>query len=290
MLLAQITDLHVVAPGRGPQYGVDSNAMLAAAVDRLNGFDPAPDALVITGDMVDLGVPEEYAVLRSELARLAVPVYLVAGNHDERAGLRTAFADHGYLPPGDGALNWCVEAHPLRLIGLDSTIPGRHDGALDDASLAWLDARLAERPDAPTVVALHHPPFETGIWWMDRGGLLQGGPGLRAVVQRHPQVRRVVCGHHHRPITTSWGSAVVSVCPSTAHQVHLDLAPESRPSFVTEPPMLQLHRWNAEELVTHNAYVQPTPPIDLLETWGGDWSKLRGRFRERRPMYKTGPQ
>lgn len=91
-LLAQLSDLHIKAGGRLSYGVVDTLGALRLAVDRLNALQPRPDALVITGDLVDFGTPEEYATLREALAELAMPFFVIPGNHDDRAALRVAFA------------------------------------------------------------------------------------------------------------------------------------------------------------------------------------------------------
>ena len=138
-LIAQISDLHLKAGGK-PSYGVvDTLAALRRAVEHLNASQPRTDVVVISGDLVDFGQPEEYAVLRPELDRLHMPYYLVPGNHDDRGHLLAAFADHAYLPQlAEAPLDWVVDSHPLRLIGLDTTIPGSHGGQLQDSQLRWL--------------------------------------------------------------------------------------------------------------------------------------------------------
>jgi 3',5'-cyclic AMP phosphodiesterase CpdA len=132
-------------------------------------------------------------------------------------------------------------------------IPGAGGGQLCDARLGWLDRTLAQSA-RPTVVALHHPPFATGIGHMDRISLANT-EGLAEVLRRHPQVERVIAGHLHRPITCRFGGTVASVCPSPAHQVALDLSTEAPDHFVMEPPAFHLHVQTDSGLVTHAAYI-----------------------------------
>ena len=116
-LLAQLSDLHIKAGGRLSYGVVDTLGALRIAVSHLNALQPRPDALVITGDLVDFGTPEEYATLREVLDELAMPFYVIPGNHDDRAALRAAFADHPYLP-ASGTLEWQPDCGPLRLLVL----------------------------------------------------------------------------------------------------------------------------------------------------------------------------
>ena len=266
-LIAQISDLHLKA-GNKLTYGVvDTLGALRRAVDHLNASHPQPDVVVISGDLVDFGRPDEYAVLHPQLARLQMPFYLVPGNHDVREHLLAEFADQVYLPiSADAPLDWVVEEYPVRLIGLDSTIPGAHGGQLLDAQLVWLDEVLSRRPDVPTVLVLHHPPFVTGIGHMDREPFINAD-GLERVVARHPQVERLLCGHLHRPMQRRFAGSLSCVCPGTSHQIVLDLQEAAPAHFNLEPAGYLLHRWHPQQgLVTHNAvfgdYPGPYPFYD----------------------------
>jgi 3',5'-cyclic AMP phosphodiesterase CpdA len=266
-LIAQISDLHLKADQKLTYGVVDSLGALQRAVDHLNACQPRPDVVVISGDLVDFGRPDEYAVLKRELARLHMPVYLVPGNHDNREHLLSAFADHAYLPISAHApLDWVVEAHPVRLIGLDTTVPGRHGGQVLDSQLSWLDEQLSRRPDVPTLLVLHHPPFITGIGHMDRESFINAA-ALEALVARHPQIERLLCGHLHRPIQRRFGGSLSCVCPGTSHQIVLDLEEGAPAHFNLEPAGYLLHRWHPlQGLVTHNAvfgeYDGPYPFYD----------------------------
>jgi 3',5'-cyclic AMP phosphodiesterase CpdA len=251
MLLAQISDTHVVSAGRFLFGRIDTAGHLAAAVRHLNGLRPRPDFVVVSGDLVDRGAPEEYANFRRIISALEIPFSLMPGNHDDRAPLRAAFADHGYWPADGTFLHYAIEHLPLRLICLDTLVPGESGGMMCSERLAWLAARLDEAPGRPTVIAMHHPPFATGLAGMDAAGCANGA-ALGALVARHPQVERIVCGHVHRSMSIRWHGTLVTTVPSTAHQVALDLAESAPVSWVTEPPACHLHLWQpGSGLVTH---------------------------------------
>ena len=252
MLLCQISDLHVMPRGSRAYGGVDTPACLERCVRRIASLDPMPDVVIATGDLVDTPDEQSYGLLREILASLPLPVYLMPGNHDERGALRAAFPDHRYLPRDGDFLQYAVDEYPLRVLALDTVVAGRPHGALCAQRLDWLQRRL-EESDAPTVIALHHPPFATGIDHMDRMAL-EGPDALARIVRRFPNVQRVICGHVHRPIQALFGGTLASVCPSTAHQVLLELQPRSPARLVLEPPAFQLHRWSDAILVTHTAY------------------------------------
>ena len=287
MLIAQISDLHVSGDGEFMRRFVDANAKLSAAVRYLNGLGRRPDVVLATGDLTDHGRPDEYALLHAILEDLEIPLVLIPGNHDEGGPFLAAFASsHPYLPLA-GPVQFTIDTLSVRLVAVDTTRQGHHDGTLDDERLAWLDETLGGAPDAPTMVLMHHPPFETGIWWMDCIGL-DGARGFEAVVRRHPQVRRVVAGHLHRPIETSWGPTVVSTAPSTCHQTRCDLDPEHEPVIAAEPPMLQLHWWHQGTFVTHTSVFEPTEHRLEIAALVSDWPAARERIQAGPPFEKGG--
>jgi 3',5'-cyclic AMP phosphodiesterase CpdA len=266
MLVAQITDMHILAagklfhspnratpPGADPNWSrIDTAAHLARAVATLNALKPRPDVTVITGDLVEHGNADEYANLRALLAPLAMPSFVIPGNHDSREGLREAFADAGYFP-ATGFLQYTVEGHPLRIVALDTHIPGDADGELCADRLRWLDATLKAQPSKPTVVLMHHPPVSTGIEHMDRHAL-RNPAALAKVVGRHSQIERILCGHLHRTIDRRFAGTVAGTAPATAHQLVLDINPGAPAQFIFEPPGYQLHLWrDGHGLVTHTA-------------------------------------
>jgi 3',5'-cyclic-AMP phosphodiesterase len=260
MLIAQLTDLHVRPRGR-PAYRVtETNMLTERAIDAVNALRPRPDVVLITGDMTDCGLIEEYELLRTMLRRLEVPWHMVPGNHDRRENLRTVFVDHPTVTADPEFVQFVVDDHPVRLIGLDTVVPGKSEGALCARRLAFLQAALAREPRKPTIVFMHHPPFDCGIVHMDRIRLIAGEEGFAAVVRTHANVERILCGHHHRPIQTRYAGTLASIAPGVAHQVTLDLTPEDPGSLVLEPPAYQLHLWRPETgVVSHMAYVERYP-------------------------------
>lgn len=253
----QLSDPHIVAKGRLLMDEVDTATFLSRAVAQIVAMDPMPSHVLITGDLVERGGLEEYAHLRELLAPLPCPVLLMPGNHDAVPHLREAFADHTYLRgtahnadlSGFALYEACLGS--CHLLALDTVVPGKPYGSLCAARLDWLRTQLAAAPDTPTIVAMHHPPFTTGIRHMDEMGLREGADELETIIAQHPQVERILCGHLHRPITRRFGGTVAMTAPSPAHQITLDLAPDGPPSFIFEPPGFYIHTVQAGHLVTH---------------------------------------
>ena len=256
MNIVQITDLHVVARGCLWYRRVPTNAQLAQAVAHINSLDPRPDAVIASGDLTEHGRAEEYELLREILAELIPPVFVIPGNHDRREILLKAFAGESYMPSPDAPfVNYAIDRFQLRLIGLDTTVPEHHHGLMCEARLRWLDDTLSARPDSPTLIFMHHPPFRTGVQWMDASGL-HGGRMMEVVVRQHRQVVRVACGHIHRPIHVAWGGTIASAAPSTCHQVLLNLTGRDGFEMTMEPRAVQLHVWDdSYGLISHLSYV-----------------------------------
>jgi 3',5'-cyclic AMP phosphodiesterase CpdA len=285
MLIAQITDLHVVARGTLCYAAIDTNAMLADAVTHLNAFEPRVDVVLATGDLTDNGRSEEYEALAEILDALEVPIHLVPGNHDERDAFLQRFGGLGGLPnAGAKFAHYVVDDHAVRMIGVDTTTQGVDEGRICKERLAWLDTQLTAAPDRPTLVFMHHPPFETGIEWMDGDGL-HGGRRLAELIARHPQVERVLCGHLHRSIQTRWAGTIASIAPGTAHQVDLALRGVRWATFVMEPPAVALHLWQPPlGIVSHISYVgtnlEPFRP-DIELPAGYTWERVEANVKSR---------
>jgi len=228
-VVAQLSDIHVGGPNEG------SAERFSQALDEINAMTRPPDLVLLTGDNTHNSTPEEWAEVKRRLDVLTVPWDAINGNHDgkidELAGHRSR------------------DAGPLRMVLLDtsSEVFGSEDAD-------WLDRALAEHPDAPTVVALHHPPFETGIWWMDCVGL-DGRERVEEVVRRHPQVIKVLSGHVHRAIAMNWAHCGLWVSPSTSGAVAGDLDPQHAPAETAEPPAFSLHAFTGTSCVSHTVPV-----------------------------------
>jgi 3',5'-cyclic AMP phosphodiesterase CpdA len=157
-----------------------------------------------------------------------------------------------------------TDVGPLRLVLLDDSVRDSPNGCVGPDQLAWLDRTLAAT-SAPTILAVHHPPFATGVRHMDSMGL-DDADALGDVIERHPHVVRVITGHLHRNITVGWRGTVVTTTPSTAHAVALDLADGAAPRWRREPPAVHLHVWLPDEqlLVTHTSPIGDYGPAETF--------------------------
>jgi 3',5'-cyclic-AMP phosphodiesterase len=234
-VLAQLSDPHlrVGADDRGAARALET------AVAAVLGLRPAPDAVLVSGDLGERGEPGEYSRARELLAPLPMPVHVLAGNHDDAEALAAAFGSPA---------RYTVDVGDLALVGCDTTLPGRMEGTLD---LGWLEAELEATRGRPVVIAMHHPPLLTGMPVLDEIGLpAEDRAALGELLARFPHVRRVVAGHVHRTAFAVLGGCGVVTAPSTNLQARLEIGARAF-DFRPEPPGFLVHVELGGELVSH---------------------------------------
>lgn len=284
MLIAQITDIHL---GFQPDDPAELNRKrFDDVIATLMALTPPPDLLLATGDLTENGTIASYRVLKCVCDALPFPVLMALGNHDLRGNFRAVFDT---APSVGGFLQYSHDIGPLRIIVLDTLDEGQHGGSFDKLRADWLTAEL-DRDDKPTIIVLHHPPIETGNGWMTEDLDAPWVTRLEAVIRGRRQVIRLVTGHLHRAIVTSWGGTTLAVCPSSAPQVAIDFraldpdCPDGRDMIVAESPGFALHYWTGRDLITHfcaggdhpvlaryNSRMQPTVRHILSERLGAHW-------------------
>jgi len=214
MIIAQITDTHIAldAPDADQR-----RRDLALTIADINALDPAPDAIVHTGDIVHNGRTDEYAEAASILAEASPPVYVVAGNKDNRENLRTAFAGFRYLSADSDFIDYAIDDHAVRLIALDTLNSGSNKGDFCVERVRRLIELIDAEPTKPIAVFTHHPPFEVMV-----------GPErlhfetpekmsrLRRALQHSGRVIAVFSGHIHRAAAGHVGNIPATVMPCIA--------------------------------------------------------------------------
>jgi 3',5'-cyclic-AMP phosphodiesterase len=217
VLLAQLSDLHI----GGEENGFDPVLRLEAVIEAIRSLPNQPDAALVSGDLTDDGAVDSCRIASELLARLEVPLHVLPGNHDDRARLREVFELSG---EGGEPINYSVDVGELRLVALDSVVPGQDPGDFPPEQLRWLDEELAAQPERPTLLAMHHTPLATGSREWDEINLLAAQrEDLAGVVGRHPQLRAIVGGHLHRVAASALAGCPVLSAPSTYWQ--------ARPNF-----------------------------------------------------------
>ena len=255
MLIVQISDTHIA--GRGKKtYGIaPMSENLARCVDHINQSDPRPDVVLVTGDITSAAKIEEAEQAADILSNLQIPFYIIPGNHDSRTSLGEAFSEQ-VCPSGyQGFSNYVIDDFDVRLIAVDSTVPGAPGGEICQTRATWLDERLSEDKERPTVIFMHHPPVRCGVLETDEDGF-SGADLLGDVVEKYSNIEGIFCGHIHLPIHVRWRGTVVSTAPSIGMRLGLDLTLKRPSEFYLDAPGYQLHFWTPQQdLVTHTVYV-----------------------------------
>ena len=249
MLIAQISDTHIEAKSSTGPDGADRALNLRQCVADINRQDV--DVVVHTGDCVHRGDPGAYAHLREILDDLCAPLFIVPGNRDRRGELSDAFEHLASLPPPGDFLHYAIDAFPMRLIALDSVENGERKGVFCERRRRWLDETLGDEPDRPTILFIHHPPFDISPHYVGGYRYSNEAEELEALVARHPQVVRLLCGHVHCFHRETWGGTVATTMPSVA----VDLR-KGVDSAIGARPLYCLHATTADmDLVTQTRIV-----------------------------------
>ena len=240
MLIAQISDTHLIVEGQGTEQRL---ADFRSVIADINALDPAPDVIVHTGDIAHNGTAEEYAVASEILATASAPTYVLAGNKDNRANLRSAFLAKGYLPDDTDFITYSVDDSPVRLLMLDTVNADSKKGDFcEDRFSRFADLAVHGAPK-PAAVFLHHPPFEVMVgperFHYDDLDVMKR---LAMAISGLENIKGVFCGHVHRPTTGNVGRVPAVVMTSVATQLRYGDYPQE----MDGKPTYLLHRFHAE--------------------------------------------
>ncbi len=251
MLIVQISDTHIVERGRKTLGVAPMEENLKLVIEHINQLIPKPDLVVLSGDVTDHGLADEYANAARLLSKLNCPYYVIPGNHDRRENLWNAFSDNVCPAKTGDFINYVIEDFEIRLIGMDSTIEGGDGGELCKARLEWLEKQLSEQPHRPTIVFMHHPPVKCGVIESDLDGFI-GADELGNIVENYSNIERIICGHIHLPTHSRFHGTIVSTAPSIGTRLGLDLTMKKESEFFLDDPAYQLHHWTKyKNLITH---------------------------------------
>lgn len=220
-VIAHISDTHFLGGGRLLYGSVPTDEHLSLALDQLEASGVKPGAMVFTGDLADLGEPEAYTRLRALVEpvahRLGAELIWVMGNHDERPQYSQLLFD---TEPTDDPQDRVYDIAGLRIIALDTSVPGYHHGDLTQAQLDWLRDELATPAPNGTILTMHHPPVPTPL--LEAMGMLelQDQPRLADVV-RGSDVRAILAGHLHYSTHSTFAGIPVSVAAATCYTLNL---------------------------------------------------------------------
>lgn len=207
----QVTDLHLYGDPECTLLGVNTQHSFECVLEQAVQALGIPDLLLATGDLVHDHKREGYARLHAVLNSLGASAYWLPGNHDDPQVMRQV------LTEACGADARSVRHGNWQIAFLDSRVHGSDGGRVEASELQALDEDLGRYPDHHALVCLHHPPVAIGSRWMDEIGLANGAE-LFAVLDRHPQVRAVLCGHIHQAFETRRAGVRIFGSPSTCFQ------------------------------------------------------------------------
>lgn len=209
--VVQLTDTHLFADPESRLMGLRTADALRGVLAAVAQLPVRPDLFLLTGDLSQDESLASYQNLQDWLLPFAVPCYWLLGNHDNLANLEAALTDPFC------STRQSFQAQGWQFLCLNSQQPGKVYGQLGPETLIWLELELQQHPQTPTLIALHHPPFPIQSGWMDAIGLRQS-EALWAILDRHPQVKLVLCGHVHQESSYQRQGVLYLSAPSTCVQ------------------------------------------------------------------------
>ncbi len=265
MLIAQISDCHIAGFGKKAYVIAPTAENLARCIDHINQNIPSVDLVLVTGDITYSGALDEAERAALLFDRLQCPFYVVPGNHDLRTTLWSVFGGRACPEMNDGFFNYVIEGREIRLVAMDSTVPGEPGGEICMQRSKWLDERLAENSEQPTLLFMHHPPVKFGVLETDEDGFA-GSELLGDVVEKYPNILRILCGHIHLSSHGGWRGRIITTAPSMGLQLGLDLTLTRPSEFYLESPGYLLHYYTPDRnLVTYSVTVRDMDGPYLFE-------------------------
>lgn len=262
-VLVHLSDTHLRAAGSRLYDEIDSAERLSRALSSIESSGLRPDAVVITGDLADYGEPAAYEQLRALVdpfvGRVGTRIVWVMGNHDHRPAFRSALLDDSGSDAAFAPLDRVDELDGLRLVTLDTTVPGEHHGELSTAQLEWLRGVLATPAPLGTILAMHHPPVPS-VLPLAATVELRDQSGL-ADVLRGSDVRSIIAGHLHYSTFATFAGIPVSVASATCYTQDLTVpVGGTRPQDAAQGYNL-VHVY--AETVVHSVVAVPVEPHPL---------------------------
>ena len=254
MRILQLSDIHLRIDGQLSFGKMNTMENFRMAIDHFEGLKEKPDMYIITGDLADNGNRISYEVVKAMLERLNKPVYIVPGNHDNREDFLDIF---GEMCPVKKDISpyicYSIDDYPVRVIGIETIDQGKHWGKLSEKVAVWLEEKLKEEPEKPTMVFTHHPPFTTGLTKMDEpfGNVEE----FARILKTHNNLT-LCCGHLHRGTIASWQGIRTMICPPISMLMDIDFSPEGGDAFYLADPGYLLHTYIDGNIVS---YVETIP-------------------------------
>jgi 3',5'-cyclic-AMP phosphodiesterase len=266
MIIAQISDTHISLDSARNR---ETEAALQRAVRHLMNLPVLPDVVIVSGDCTDNGRVEEYERFKALLQPLTMPVYVIPGNHDDRVHLQNVFGTQGSSPLSD-FVQYVIDDYPVRLIALDTNLPGKAEGILCHERLSWLEAQLADAPQKPTLLFMHHPPFTTGLNVVDNIGLKKR-ESFASIVARYSNVECIAAGHVHWVMQQRFHGTFAITCSATDNLLLPDFGRPAQLAVVKQAPVCLLHIWSSGiGVITYSSIIGDYESPQLLHD-GNNW-------------------
>jgi len=276
-LVIQLTDTHILPPGKVLYNEIDTALHLRETVRQINRMRPSPDVLIVTGDIAEQGDDAGYRHFLELMAPLNMPVYVVPGNHDNPQTMAEAFAGTPCFPVTDETYQYSIENLPFRILGVNSRCDGSELPELDEKRLSWLRHQL-DQSDKPVLIALHHPPMVTGIELIDMGGA-GWFQSFKSILADHEQVKLVICGHCHTDLCGRIGKVPVYMAPANSHRLIANRGIDIAPSTIIAPSSPTLHHYlDGEFLSGSHSWPEAVEETRIDKVSGLSWETLKQRM------------
>jgi len=247
-LIAHISDLHIQ-----PDFGfvhdlVDTHSATLGVIKHINALDQKPGMVVVSGDLTHGAGMNATQNVKSLLSKLTVPYLVCLGNHDNRQDFLDVF---GY-PRNWESIKRCIDikyVNGLRFLVLDTVVDDPRSSGISELQLHWLEEQFAADSYSPTFIVMHHPPFETGIKWLDSMGLAYGREAFASLVRSNACVKAILSGHLHRPMFARWCGIDAYAAPSVMNQIDMEFKKSDHPNdeyslVITSPPGYALYTYD----------------------------------------------
>lgn len=273
-LLIQITDTHIPPPGEVLYGRIDSANHLRETVEKINRMRPLPDAVLVTGDLVEKGDRVSYQHFIKLIEPLKMPAWVIPGNHDNPQIMHEAFSDTNCFPGVYPTYQYTIEDLPFRILALNSHSDGTEMPEFNQQKLSWLKDQLCHS-EKPVLIAIHHPPMTTGIELLDMGGS-EWFQGIKSILTEHRQVRLVICGHCHTDLSGRIGQVPVYMAPANSHQLIATRGLKVAPSTLNQAAMPTLHHFiDGDFLSGSNPWPENVEEQRIDRKTGLSWEEMK---------------
>ena len=273
-LLVQITDTHILSRGELLYGTVDTATHLREAVVEINAMDPQPDLVMITGDHVEKPSGATYSHFDELIAPLKAPVFLIPGNHDDPDVMWKHFGGTSMFPGKPPCYQYVIDDYDFRILALNSHLDDTELPSFGEQRLCWLEQELA-KSDRPTLIAIHHPPMKTGVYFIDMAGE-EWYRGIKDVLALNPQVQLIICGHGHMELIGRIGNVPIYMAGSTAHQLIAGRVVDRAPAFDPSRVAPVLHQWLGDVFASgDNPWPAWVEEERIDKSAGVDWEELK---------------